>query len=68
MGGAHRHAIMTTTFASPHLRDLREVLHDAIQQTQDAIRRTRELIRHSDTLLAPDDEADASPAPAADPR
>jgi hypothetical protein len=49
----------TTTYATPHLRDLREVLHDAIQQTQDAIRRTRELLRHSDRLLAPDDEAPA---------
>ena len=58
---------MTTTFATPHLRDLREVLHDAIQQTQDAIRRTRELIGNADRLLAPDgDDAAAEPAP--DPR
>lgn len=44
---------MTTTLATPHLRDLREVLHDAIQQTQDAIRRTRELLRGSDHLVTP---------------
>jgi hypothetical protein len=54
---------MTTTLATPHLRDLREVLHDAIQQTQDAIRRTRELLHGSDDLLDPDAAAPDSAEP-----
>jgi hypothetical protein len=47
---------MTTTFATPHFRDLREVLSDTLKQTQEAIRRTRELLHHSDHLLDPDRE------------
>jgi hypothetical protein len=54
-----RTPLMTPTLATPHLRDLREVLHEAIQQAQDAIRRTREMLHRSDDLLTPD----AAPEP-----
>lgn len=56
---------MTTTFATPHLRDLREALSDALQQAQEAIRRTRELLRGSDPLLDPDGEPAPDPPRAA---
>lgn len=51
--------LMNPTLATPHLRDLREVLHEAIQQAQDAIRRTRELLRHADEPATPE----AAPEP-----
>ena len=54
---------MTTTFATPHFRDLREVLHDTLKQTQEAIRRTRELLHRSDHLPDPDGEAEPTPEP-----
>jgi hypothetical protein len=55
---------VTTTFATPHFRDLREVLSDTLKETQEAIRRTRELLHGSDHLLDPDcePEPDAEPA------
>jgi|GEM_PF-4803143 len=59
--------MMTTSYATPHFRDLREVLSDAIQQTQDAVRRTRELLHRSNGLLATDGDA-AEPAPSSDAR
>jgi hypothetical protein len=55
---------MTTTFATPHFRDLREVLSDTLKQTQEAIRRTRELLHRSDHLLDPDGEPEPAGEPA----
>ena len=55
---------MTTTFATPHFRDLREVLSDTLKQTQEAIRRTRELLHRSDHLVEPGGEPEPNAEPA----
>lgn len=51
------------SFVPKHLRDLREVLAEALQQTQEAIRNTRELLRRTEPLVPRREGAADAPAP-----
>lgn len=50
------------SFVPKHLRDIREVLAEALQQTQEAIRNTRELLHRTEPLVPRREDAAAEPA------